>query len=145
MGCPLRLLNSHLTNIVNKSLDDKFSTNAKTALVSPLCKKKDRDKIQNYRPVSILNSFSKIYKQYLLNSLSGFVHKKLSNFTAAYWKSYSSSHVLIRLIENWKKTTRQKKHSANSSHGFIKSTDCIPHDLLIASGFIKNTVGFFYS
>ena len=36
MGYPLRLLNCHLTNIVNKSLDDKFSTNAKTALVSPL-------------------------------------------------------------------------------------------------------------
>ena len=31
-----------------------------TALVRPLYKKSDQDKIQNYRPVSILNGFSKV-------------------------------------------------------------------------------------
>ena len=109
-GIPVKILriarnviDSHLTNIINRDIkENKFSEDAKTTLVRPLYKKNDRDKIQNYRPVSILNGFSKVYESYLLNSLSNHIEKILSNFIAAYRKTYSSSHVLIRLIENWK-------------------------------------------
>ena len=97
-------------NIINRAIKvNHFSEDAKTALVRPLHKKNDRDKIQNYRPVSILNGFSKVYEKYLLNSLSNHIEKILSNLIAAYRKTYSSSHVLIRLIENWKKHLDNKK------------------------------------
>ena len=69
---------SHLTNIIIRDIkENKFSEDAKTALVRPLYKKNDRDKIQNYGPVSILNGFSKVYKRYLLNSLSNHIEKIL--------------------------------------------------------------------
>ena len=58
-------IDSHLTNIINRDVkENKFSEDAKTALVRPLRKKNDQDKIQNYRPVSILNGFSKVYERY---------------------------------------------------------------------------------
>ena len=75
----------------------------KAALVRPLYKNNDVEKIQNYWPVNILNGFSKVYERYLLNSLSNYNEKILSNFISAYSKTYSSIHVLIRLIQNWKK------------------------------------------
>ena len=75
----------------------------KTALVRPLYKNNDVEKIQNYWPVNILNGFSKVYERYLLNSLSNHNEKILSNFISAYRKTYSSSHVLIRPIQNRKK------------------------------------------
>ena len=83
--------------------ENKFSEDAKTAIVRPLHKKNDRDKIQNYRLVSILNVFSKVYEKYLLNSLSHHIEQILSNFIAVHRKTKSSSHVLLRLIETWKK------------------------------------------
>ena len=89
--------------------ENKFSEDAKTALVRLLYKKNNRDEVQNYGPVSILNGFSKVDERYLLNSLSNHIEKILSNFIAAYRKIYSSSHVLIRLIENWKKHLDNKK------------------------------------
>ena len=49
-----------------------------------------------------MNSFSKVYERYLLNSLSNNIEKIPFNFIVAYTKTNSSSHV-IRLIENWKK------------------------------------------
>ena len=108
-------------------------------------------KIQNYRPVSILNGFSKIYELYLyfLNSLSGFVNKILSNFIAAYRKPCSSvcSCVLIRLIENRKKQLYNKNVVETFLMDLSKTFDCIPHDLLIAKlhayGFNKNPAGVY--
>ena len=76
--------------IVNKDLkENKFSENAKTALVRPIYKKDNRDKIENYRPVSLLNCFSKIYERFLHDSLSNFTDKMLSKFVSAYRKCYS--------------------------------------------------------
>ena len=49
------VIDSHLTNVINRDIkESKFSNDAKIALVRPYIKKNDRDKIQNYRPVSIL-------------------------------------------------------------------------------------------
>ena len=89
--------------------ENKFSEDAKTALVRLLYKKNDRDEVQNYEPVSILNGFSRVNERYLLNSLSNDIEKILSNFIVANRKTYSSSHVLLRLIENWKKHLDNKK------------------------------------
>ena len=61
------VIDSHLTN-VNRDIKEKFSGDAKTAVVRRLHKKNHRDKIQNYRPVSILNDFSKVYERYLYSS-----------------------------------------------------------------------------
>ena len=56
-----------------------------------------------------MNGFSKVYERYVLNSLSNHIEKNLSNFIAAHRKTYSSSHVLIRVIENWKRHLDLKK------------------------------------
>ena len=95
------VIDSHLCNIINKGpQNSSFPDAAKIALVRPIYKKKCRNTIENYRPVSVLNTFSKIYERYIHNSLIPYFSKCLSAFVAAYRKCYSSSHVLIRLVEN---------------------------------------------
>ena len=70
------IIDSHLANIINYDLDNSFSEGAKIATVRPIYKKSDRDKIENYRPVSILNCFSKVYERFL--------HKQLNHL----WKPF---------------------------------------------------------
>ena len=115
----------------------------------PIFKKKPRHELENYRPVSILNTFSKIYERYIHNSLTPFVNNFLSVFISAYRKTYSSNHVLIRLIENWKQSLDSKKFFGAVLMDLSKAFDCIPHELLIAKmhayGFELNTLVFFYS
>ena len=95
------VIDYHLAYIINKDLkENKFSENAKTVLVRPIYKKDDRDKIKNYRPVSLLNGFSKIYERFLHDSLSNFTDKIFSQFVSAYRKSFSSNHVLLNLSKN---------------------------------------------
>ena len=127
------VIDSHLAYIINKDLkENKFSENAKTALVKPLYKKDDRNKIKNYRPVSLLSGFSKIYERFLHDSLSNFTDKILSKFVSAYRKSYSSNHVLLKPIEEWKKSLDKKNIIEAVFMDLPKAFDCIPHDMLAA-------------
>ena len=139
-----------MANIINNDKsNNNYSEHAKTGTVRPISKKDDRTKIKNYRPVSLLNIFSKIYERCLHENLTDYVDSFLSKFISAYRKSYSSNHVLIRLIENWKKSLDQKKIIGAVLMDLSNAFDSIPHDLLIAKlhsyGFSIDTVTFFYS
>ena len=60
--------------------------------------------------------------------------KFLSIFISTYGKSYSSNHVLITLIENWKQSLDNQKLVGAVLMDLSKAFDCIPQDLLIAKG-----------
>ena len=104
------VIDCHLSNIIACDISkNKYSEHAKIATVRPIFKKDDRTKIKNYRPVSLLNMFSKIYEKFLHENLTNYLNTFLSKFISAYRKSCSTSHVLIWLIENWKKLLDEKK------------------------------------
>ena len=129
--------------------ENEFSENPKTALVRPIHKKNDRDKIKNYRPVSLLNGFSKIYERFLHVRLSSFTDKILTKFVSVYRKSYSSNYILLKLREEWKKSLDDKNIIGAVLMDLSKAIDCIPHDLLVAKlhayGLSMDAVTFIYS
>ena len=99
----------HLSNIIACDISkNKYFKHAKTATVRPIFKKDDREKIKNERPVSLLNMFSKIYERVLHKNFTNYENTFLSKFISAYRKSYSTTHVLIRSIEKWKKSLDEK-------------------------------------
>ena len=69
---------------------------------------------------------SKIYERFIHNSLSSFAENILSNFISAYRKAYSSNHVLLRLIENWKKSPDNKNFVGTVLMDLSKAFSCIP-------------------
>ena len=75
---------------------------------------------------------SRIYERFIHNSFSPYVETVLLNFISAYKKSYSSNHVLLRLIENWKKSRDNKSFMVTVVMDLPRAFDCIPHDLLAA-------------
>ena len=122
---------------------------AKKSSVRPIFKKGERTEIGNYRAVSILNCFSKIYERYLHNQIPSFSNEFSSDFISAYRKGYSTNHVLIRLIENWKTALDKNLFTGTVLMDLSKAFDCIPHDLLIAKlhayGLSFDTVTFLNS
>ena len=116
-GIPLKLIklsvnavDKYLTSIINHDISlSYFLDGAKNALVRPIYKKKDRQNKENYRPVSILNGFSKVYERFINDSMLPIIQTFLSNFVSAYRKHYRTSHVLISLLEIWKKNLDNNK------------------------------------
>ena len=104
---------------------------------------------RNYRPVSILNTFSKIFEKILKEQLSPFLDKTLSIFIAAYRTAYNTQHVLIKLLEEWKSKLDNNFIVGSVLMDLSKAFDCIPHDLIIAKlhayGFDENALVLVYS
>ena len=63
-----------------------------------------------------------------MSSVASFV----SDFLSAYRKGYSTNHVLLRLIENWKAALDSYLFTGAVLLDLSSAFDCIPHDLLIA-------------
>ena len=68
----------------------------------PIYKKESRSDKNKYRPVSILNGFLNIYERFTNDKLLSHANDILSDFVSAYRSKYSSNHVILRLIEEWK-------------------------------------------
>lgn len=65
-----------LTFIINRSFTEGiFPDNLKITIVKPLHKKGSKDDLNNYRPISILSSFSKVFEKILSNRMSNFFRK----------------------------------------------------------------------
>ena len=84
-----------LKNEINSSIRSSiFPNKAKCAAVTPL-DKGSVDKTSNYRPVSVLNVFSKFYERIMKEEITSFIDSKLSSFLSAYRKMYNTQHVLF--------------------------------------------------
>ena len=94
-----------LTVAINKSIEENiFPDSAKIASVIPLDKgKANKNEISNYRPVSVLNTFSKFNKKVIKNQLVRFMGEYFSSLISVYRTNYTSQHVIIRLLEEWRK------------------------------------------
>ena len=93
--------------------------------------KPNKNEISNYRPVSVLNTFSKFYEKVIKKQLVRFMEEYFSPFMSAYRTNYISQHVIIRLLEEWRKKLDDNFAVGAVSTDLSKAFDCILHDLLI--------------
>ena len=94
-----------LSQAINSSLmNGIFPDAAKVAVGSLIDKKPDyKNKSYDDKPASVLNIFSKVYEIVLKNELVSALNDYMSLFALAYREGYSTEHVLVRLIEEWRK------------------------------------------
>ena len=124
---------STLTNLINSSLHDcSYPNDMKKAEISPLFKKKDDMSKENYRPVSILITFSKVFESIIANQLMVHFQKIFNVMLCAYRKKYGCDHVLVSLIDSWKNALDNDQFVGIISTDLSRAFDCIPHGLLIS-------------
>ena len=104
----------------------------KLADVIPVFKKNERSIKENYRPVSILPIFSKIFEKTLHNQILAYFANILSKNQCGFRKGYNSQHCLVAIIEKWKKSLDSKGSFGALLTDLSKAFDCIPHELMIA-------------
>ena len=104
----------------------------KYAQVVPIFKKHDRLSKENYRPVSILPTFSKILEKFLSTQLRNFFSAIFDDMLAAYRKhNYNCQSVLLKLTETCKHALDNNVCIGAVMADLSRAFDSMPHKLLI--------------
>ena len=127
-----------------------FPENAKVATVVPLDKDKpDNNDISNFRPVRLLNTFSKFYEKVIKDQLVLSMENYFSPMVSAYRKNYSTQHVITCLVEEWREHLDENFAVGAVLTDLSKAFHCIAHNLLIAKlaayGFSNTALRYVYS
>ena len=123
----------HLLEIFNYCIENSiFPTELKCAVVSALHKKGETTKKNNYRPISILPTISKVLERLCDKQLSAYITKYLSPFLCCFRKDFSAQHALSRLLEKWKISLDSGGKIGAIFLDLSKAFDCLRHYLLIA-------------
>ena len=144
------ICSEHITNIYNNSISEcNFPVPLKSADITPVHKKDDTTKKNNYRPVSILLSVSKIFERNMYNQIYTYMNKYLSPYLCGFRKGYSAQHCLMVMLERWRKALDNKQIAGALLTDLSKAFDCLNHELLIAKleayGFDHASLGYLYS
>ena len=123
-----------LCYIVNISLEQGvFPDRLKHALVTPIYKSGERAKVENYRPISVLSVFSKIYEKVMYNRLlpnleiNNVLHKHQYGFRPG----YSTDQALIHMTDTIRDAFDKKEHLVGVFMDLAKAFDSINHTILI--------------
>ena len=96
----------NLANCINESIiKNEFPNELKAADITPLFKRKDPLNKENYRPVSVLPTISKIFERILFDQLTKFPNKFYSPLLCGFRKGYSTQYALVNLLQKWKKNS----------------------------------------
>ena len=109
-----------------------FPVGIKGAQVLPLHKKKDPLNKENYRPVSVLPTISKIFERSMHDQLSFFMDDLFNPFLAAFRKGFGCQSTLLRLLEDWRIALDNHECVAAILMALSEAFDCLPHGFLIA-------------
>ena len=144
------VVSPYITEIYKSSNQHKgFPNLLKEADVTPIHKKGDRSQKENYRPVSILPTISKIFEKDMYEQIYSYIQKYFSPSLCGFRKGYNTQHCLAILIENWKKAIDNNKKAGAILTDLSKAFDSLNHELLLAKleayGFDEPSLNFIYS
>jgi len=117
-----------VNNIMTQS---NFPAVLKRAEVVPIHKAKSRLQWSNYRPVSILSSFSKVCEQILTQQMNSHTEKIFCKYLSAYRKNHGCNSVLTLSTEYWKQAFDDKNFVGIILTDLSKVFDCLPAKLLV--------------
>ena len=123
-----------LVHIFNLSLISGLVPDSmKIAKVIPLFKKGDKEDTNNYRPISLLSTISKILEKLIYNRIVKFfqLHKIFSNLQFGFRKKHSTIHALLTFIEKVTHSLDNFSHTVGIFLDFSKAFDTIDHDILL--------------
>ena len=74
----------------------------KIAEIITVFKNLDNTSKDNYRPISTLLNFTKLFDNILFSQLNSYMQNNFSKYLMSFWKNYNAQNSLLRIIQSWK-------------------------------------------
>ena len=123
-----------LVELFNKCIKlGYYPENMKVARVVPIHKGGDRNDINNYRPISILTQFNRLFERILANRLMSFFEKNkvITSKQFGFLRNHSTEHAILDLKEYIMNGLGMKKITGVIFLDLKKTSDTVSHDILL--------------
>ena len=124
-----------LSTIINMSLQEGFFPSLnKEADVCPIHKKKDRTKCENYRPISLLSVFSKIFERVMYARVEKFFKSSetIYKYQFGFRRHYSTNHALLSITEQIRNALDKNMYACGVFIDLEKAFDTVNHQILLS-------------
>ena len=121
-----------LAFLINKSIESGIFPDAlKIAKIIPIYKSKEQNLLNNYRPISLLSSISKIFEKVLYKRLYNFVKYKLSEKQYGFRAKHSTIQAITEMYADIVEALDTRRMTIASFLDLSKAFDTIDHTILI--------------
>jgi hypothetical protein len=127
-------ISTPLFHIFSKSFETGLiPSQFKIAKIIPLFKSGDKTNMDNYRPIALLNIFSKILEKIVCNRLSVYIENNvlLSQFQFGFRKCHSTVHPMVHFMNKISGALENREHSIAIFCDLRKAFDCCDHAILL--------------
>ena len=140
-SCPTQLLkysskvvSSTLAEIINLSiLSGMYPNKLKMAKIIPIFKADDNTNPNNYRPISLLSNFNRIFEKLVYSRMESFIEQNnlLSPSQYGFRKAHSTQHAILDIVSTIQENMDKRLFSCGVFIDLKKAFDTVDHKILL--------------
>ena len=134
LKCSANVISSVLADMINSSiLNGVYPSKLKMAKIVPVYKADDNTDVNNYRPISLLSHFNRIFEKMIKRRMESFIEQKdlLSSSQYGFRKAHSTQHAILDIVNAIQTNMDKQLFSSGVFIDFKKAFDTVDHNILV--------------
>ena len=134
LKCSSAVIAPVLSEILNTSIRlGTYPSKLKIAKITPVFKSEDDTDANNYRPISLLSNFNRVFEKIIYNRLTSYINKHELLYSSQYGfrKGHSTQHAILEIVNDIQSNMNQRLLSCGVFIDLKKAFDTVNHDILL--------------